>query len=50
VTAQASPPDVIFTCEPDVLLRILHREGHLNAMAATLQGLVVVSGSPALAM
>ena len=46
----APTPDTTFTCSPDVLVRILHREGHLNAMAATLQGLLVVSGNPALAM
>jgi len=46
----APKPDTTFTSSPDVLVRILHREGHLNAMAATLQGLLVVRGNPALAM
>ena len=44
----AAPPGAVFTCSPDVFLRIVHREGHLNAECAVLQGLVEVSGDPAL--
>jgi hypothetical protein len=47
---RAAPPDTAFTCSPDVFLRIVHREGHLNAICAALQGLVEVRGDPALAL
>ena len=45
----APKPDVTFTCPPEVFLRIVHREGKLNANTAMLQGLLVVTGDPYLA-
>jgi SCP-2 sterol transfer family len=46
---QATTPEVVFTTSPEAFTRLLHREGHLNAFAAMLQGLVTVSGDIALA-
>jgi hypothetical protein len=45
----ATPPGAAFICSPEVFVRILHGEGHLNPVCAVLQGLVEVSGDPALA-
>jgi hypothetical protein len=45
----AAPPGAVFTCSPDDFLRIVHREGHMNAECAVLQGLVEISGDLALA-
>jgi SCP-2 sterol transfer family len=46
---QATTPDVVFTTSPEVFSRLMHREGHLNVLAAALQGLIVVTGDTALA-
>jgi hypothetical protein len=47
---RAAPPGAVFTCSPDVFLRILHREDRMNAVCAALQGLIEISGDPALAV
>jgi putative sterol carrier protein len=46
---QAPTPEVVFTTSPEAFSRLLHREGHLNAFSAALQGLVTVTGDLVLA-
>lgn len=46
----APPPDATITCSPDVFVRVLHRESHLDAEAAMYQGLITITGDRALAL
>ena len=36
--------DCVVSCTTEDFLRVLHREGHLNMLAAFLQGLVTITG------
>jgi putative sterol carrier protein len=46
---QAAPVDCVFTCSPDVFLRIRRPEDPLNPATAMLQRLVEVEGDPSFA-
>lgn len=36
--------DCVVTCSAEDFLRVIHRENHINVMAAVLQGLISVTG------
>jgi len=44
------PPDATSTCSPETCLRVLRREGGLNAEAAKQQGLITITGDERLAI
>lgn len=43
-TVSTPQADCVITCAADDFLRVMHRDAHINIMAAVLQGLIAVTG------
>lgn len=39
-----TPADCVITCAAEDFVRLLHRDGYLNAMTALLQGMLTITG------